>query len=474
MMNNFTKHILEKNTSIGQKIALVDDQKSLTYSELENYVLKFSNLLRAKVNSGDRVVMLMDDCVEWPVAVLSIIAIGAVPVLASVDLGTETILNIIHVSDAKLIITSLPDNFNKTQISKDEILLKDGEIFNKFYNWHPDENCWWYLTSGTSGDPKCMVHRHNNLYQLPALIHKNSLQINSDSINFGSPKLQFAYGFGVLLSTLFTGTTQILSAGKPAPSKIFHKLTQHNVTNFYTTVYVLNSIFKHKQGESFPESVKYVVSSGEPLPESLIANFLNTFNIPIVNGLGMAELGQIFCIQDYKNIEFGTIGRPIPGVEFEIRDTNGHKVEPGNPGELYVKSPCMATFYWKNWQQTKDTFYGPWLKTGDCVIELTSGNYKFISRTNGAFKINNEFVTPTEIESAILDNEHILDCMVVFKTTEVGEIHAHIVTKNKEELNLKDYLKHKLPVYKIPKYFHYSEELPTTVTGKKLRRVVEN
>ena len=70
----------------------------------------------------------------------------------------------------------------------------------------------------------------------------------------------------------------------------------------------------------------------------------------------------------------------------------------------------------------------------------------------------------------ILDNEEILDCMVVFKNTEVGEIHAHVVTKNSKEVDLKTYLKLKLPAYKIPKYFHYSSELPTTVTGKKLRR----
>jgi benzoate-CoA ligase len=282
--------------------------------------------------------------------------------------------------------------------------------------------------------------------------------------------LQFAYGFGVFLSTLYTGSTQVLSSGKPAPSKIFKKLHAHKVTNFFSTVYVLNSIRKHKQEEQFPSSVKYIVSSGEPLPESLDISFKETFNIPIVNGLGMAELGQIFCIQDRNVLEFGTIGRPIPQVEFEVRDENGHKVAPGQPGELYVRSPCMATFYWKNWQKTKDTFYGPWLRTGDCVVELPSGNYKFLARVNGGFKINNEYVTPTEIESVILDNDAILDCMVVFKNTEIGEIHAHVVSKNNTVVDLKDYLKLKLPAYKIPKYFHFSKELPTTVTGKKLRR----
>jgi acyl-coenzyme A synthetase/AMP-(fatty) acid ligase len=470
MLNNFTRYILDKNKTQKNKTALIDDEKSLMYGELEDYVLQFSAVLKNKVDSGTRVLMLMDDCVEWNVAVLSIIAIGAVPVLASIDLGHKAIVNIIKLSDAQLVISSLNDEFGIQKISKEEILVSNNKTFTEFYDWHPDENCWWYLTSGTSGDPKCMIHRHDNLYTLPELIHKNALQITQDSINMASPKLQFAYGFGVFLSTLYTGSTQVLSSGKPAPSKIFKKLHAHKVTNFFSTVYVLNSIRKHKQEEQFPSSVKYIVSSGEPLPESLDISFKETFNIPIVNGLGMAELGQIFCIQDSNVLEFGTIGRPIPQVEFEVRDENGHKVAPGQPGELYVRSPCMATFYWKNWQKTKDTFYGPWLRTGDCVVELPSGNYKFLARVNGGFKINNEYVTPTEIESVILDNDAILDCMVVFKNTEIGEIHAHVVSKNNTVVDLKDYLKLKLPAYKIPKYFHFSKELPTTVTGKKLRR----
>jgi len=442
----------------------------LTYEQLPVYVQNFAASIQSKFNPGDRVIILMDDCVEWPVAFLSIIALGGCPVLTSVSLEPEAVDKIIQISDAKLIITSLPRDYQVPIISKDDILVAPEGKFDNYYNWHPDENCWWYLTSGTTGDQKCIVHRHQNLFNITEQVHWNALRMTKDSVVLATPKLQFAYGFVVSLSTLYTGATHILSSGKPAPSKLFKKLNDHKVTNFFTTVYVLNSILKHKQGETFPHTVNYLVSSGEPLPNSLAVNFEKEFRINIIDMLGMAELGQTYCIQDFYNPEFGTIGRPVPGVEFEIRNDNGTLVRPGEIGELYVKSKSMATFYWKNWQKTKDTFYGPWLRTGDCVVELPSGNYKFISRANGGFKINNEYITPTEIESVILDNEAILDCMIVFKNTEVGEIHAHIVTKDNKVVDLKDYLKLKLPAYKIPKYFHYSNELPTTVTGKKLRR----
>ena len=469
MQNNFTRDILDKIKGLN-KVFMVDDDRSLTYEQLPVYVQNFTASIESKFGPGDRVIILMDDCVEWPVAFLSIIALGGCPVLTSVSLEPEAIDNIIKLSGAKLIITSLSNSYQVPTIRKDEIFTAHESTFDKYYNWHPDENCWWYLTSGTTGDPKCMIHRHQNLFNITEQVHFNALRMTKDSVVMATPKLQFAYGFVVSLSTLYTGATHIVSAGKPAPSKLFKKLNDHKVTNFFTTVYVLNSILKHKQGEVFPPTVNYLVSSGEPLPDSLAINFEKEFKIPIINMLGMAELGQTYCIQDFDNPEFGTIGKPIPGVKFEVRNEDGTVVQPGEVGELYVKSKSMATFYWKNWQKTKDTFYGPWMRTGDCVAQLPSGNYKFVSRANGGFKINNEYITPTEIESVILDNEEILDCMVVFKNTEVGEIHAHVVTKNSKEVDLKTYLKLKLPAYKIPKYFHYSNELPTTVTGKKLRR----
>jgi benzoate-CoA ligase len=469
MQNNFAKIILDKNNDLD-KVFIVDDTRSLTYKQLSRHVANFSAAIENKFNPGDRVILLMDDCVEWPVAFLSVIALGGCPVLASIYLEQRIIDNIIELSSAKLIITSLKNSYPVPTISKEDILSVPENSFDNYYDWHPDENCWWYLTSGTSGDPKCMVHRHQNLFNVTDQVYYNILRMTADSVVLATPKLQFAYGFPIMLSTLYTGATQILNPGKPVPSIVFKKLDEYKVTNFFTAPFVLNSILKHKRGAQFPKSVEYLLCSSEPLPESLARNFSAEFDIPVINGIGMAELGQTYCIQDVDNPEFGTVGRPVPGVEFELRNEDGTLVRPGEVGELYVKSKCMATFYWKNWQKTKDTFYGPWLRTGDLLIELPSGNYKFVSRVNGAVKINGEYVTPTEIESAILENETVLDCMVVFKYKEVGEIHAHVVTKNHTELNLKDYLKHKLPAHKIPKYFNFTKELPTTVTGKKLRR----
>lgn len=472
MTNNYTQKILEKNRSINNKTVLIDDTRSCTYGELENFVLKFSLVLQSHVNPGDRVIILLDDCVEFAVGALSVIAVGAVPVMASIDQSNEDLAKVIETSNAKLILTSLDTKFDVPVISKADILIEQGQNISVFYNWHPDEHCYWYLTSGTSGDSKYMVHRHDNLFILPELVHYNTLRIKADSVVMTTPKLQFAYGFGVFLSTLLQGSVMILSEGRPAPTKVFSKLNKYSVSSLITSVHVLNSILKHKKGQPFPASVNYVLCGGEPMPDSLANGFYEEFKIKITNGLGIAEIGNIFCLQDYDNPEFGTIGKPIPGVQLEVRNEDGAVVPVGSVGELYVKSPCTASLYWKNWNKTKDAFVGHWFRTGDNVMQLPSGNFKFISRTNGALKINHEYVTTTEIESAILENENILDCMVVFKYNEVSEIHAHVVSRSKDNMNLKDFLKKRLPAHKIPKYFNFMEKLPTTITGKKLRRAV--
>jgi benzoate-CoA ligase len=231
-------------------------------------------------------------------------------------------------------------------------------------------------------------------------------------------------------------------------------------------------MIKHGQNQMLSRSVSVMVSSGEPLPKSTAENFQTQHNIKILDGLGMSECMYNYCTTTLDNIQVGSIGKPMPGIECEVRDDRGVPVPNGQIGEMWVKHPCAAIQYWKDWNKTKTTFVGKWIRTGDNVIKNNDNNYTYVSRLDDLLKINGQYVSPVEIESVILNIKWITECGVVAKQGNNGlvEIHAFVsVSRDTSVAEIRSMLTELLPKHKIPKHIHFIETLPKTVTYKKTR-----
>jgi benzoate-CoA ligase len=472
MTNNFAQFIIDIGQSRLDKLALVDETKSLTYQDLTNYIYSFSyHLQQSGVHAQDRVIISMEDCVEWPVAFLSILAIGGNPVLVSADLPMSTIEKVCTIADAKFVIGKEIPNIKC--FPKETILHMLDYQLEHFYQYHPDEMCFWLLSSGTTGEPKCVVHRHRDLKTLLDIIANPAYCIDEHSRILSTAKLSFTYGFNNSLTFgLGKGATVYLINGAPAPSKIFAIINRHSITHFFTVPTVINSMIKHGQTQTLSESVKVMVSSGEPLPRSIAQAFEAQHSIKILDGLGMSECMYNYCTTTLDNNEFGTIGRPVVGVECEVRNDDGSLSADGDIGEMWVRHPCSALQYWKDWSKTKNTFIGEWIRTGDKVIKQLNGNYLYVARRDDLIKINGQYVSPIEIESVVLEIDWVLECGVVAKTNEQGlnEIHAFVTaSKSTTAGEIRQYLSNVLPSYKIPKHIHFLDILPKTVTYKKTR-----
>ena len=475
MSSNFARFIIDRNQYQSDKIAIVDDNKQITYSDLERYILSFSYILyQSGVQPQDRIIICMDDCVEWPIAFLSIIAVGGNPVLVSVDLPISTIEKVCEITDAKFSIGKKIANLKS--FAKDIIMTEANIYLPEFYQYHNDEMCFWLLSSGTTGEPKCVVHRHCDLEILLDLVAWPAYRIDKDSKILSTAKLSFTYGFNNSLTFgLGKGATVFLINGKPAPSKIYERIRIDNITHFFTVPTVINSMLKHPADYKISNKVKIMVSSGEPLPRLVAKKFQQFHDIDILDGLGMSECMYNYCTNTPSNFVFGTIGRPLPGIECEVRDDNGNLTLNGEIGELWVKHPCAAIQYWKDWYKTKSTFIGDWIKTGDKVIKLSNGNYKYVSRKDDLLKINGMYVSPIEIENAIMEIPSIIDCGVVAKINDYGlpELHAFVFSNQTQTVaNLRQALSNRLPDYKLPKKWHFIDEIPKTVTGKKNRNLL--
>lgn len=478
-MPNFATQIFHANQHRTNKTAVIDGTRSLTYGELESHSRRVAaHLLSLGLRPQDRAIFCLDDCVEWEIAFLAALLIGVNPVCINHNNSKEQLRSLIDLTDAAaVIIDTIPDiDSDPVWLTKADIMTAIGQDPVIPYDYHDDEGCYWLVTSGTTGHPKAIVHRHKNLENYYALT-KDVFCVSESSNIFATAKLSFGYGLSTsIVTALPAGATVFVMPGVPAPSRVFDAINEYDITHFYTVPTVINSMLKHNKNHAMP-SLRYVYSAGESLPPVISKDFQNTFNILARNTIGMSEVASMYCIQDFENYEHGTLGQPFPGVECKLVDENGHEVAEGQEGELYVKSYCKASHYWKDWQYTNYTFVGEWIRSGDKMRKTQLGNYVYVSRTSDQVKINGHFVSASEIESVLFEIPVVYDCAVVFLETEkFPEIHAFLRLADDAQLDVKEIktiLGTKLPYFKIPEKFHLVQSIPKTLTNKTKRHVLK-
>lgn len=478
-MNNFSLKVLAHAQTYPNKIAIVDSRCTVTYKDLSTYIKKFSGYLKSnRLSPGDRVIICMDDCVEWCVSFLSCIQLGLVPVGISTQLPTVKLLQTIKDCDAKCLIVQTHITNDIIEIIRDTILLlgtNDPLVAYDAYDYHPDEFCFWIISSGTSGEQKYAVHRHDNLINLYNMVI-TAFDINQHSVIYSTPKLSFTYGLNLILNYgLGAGATVILSDKVITQKLIFDLVTQYSVTHFYTTPRVVRMLLKDSKQHNELNNLKVMACAGEVLPIDIAKLFEQMYNIHILEGYGLVEALSYVTTQTNNDKKHGTMGKPLDCIVCEVLDSNGTVCDREQIGELYIKTPCSATLYWNNWSETKQVFVGDWIKTNDMVYKDNDNNLVYVGRSDDLAKINGFFVSPIEIENAIMTFDGVDDCLVTINNNEgFNTITAKIILAPNTRFDagrLRRYLKGILESFKIPKYFKLVESIPLTVTNKKIRKI---
>ena len=220
--------------------------------------------------------------------------------------------------------------------------------------------------------------------------------------------------------------------------------------------------------------MRVCVSAGEALPGEILRRWQDTFHVDILDGIGSTEILHIFISNRPGEIRPGSTGKLVAGYEALITDEHGHAVPQGEIGNLLIRGDSITAQYWNKHEKTKDTLNGHWIHTGDKYSQDADGYFWYAGRSDDMLKVSGQWVSPVEVEAALIAHPSVLECAVVgaLDQDELLKPKAYIVLKQGYEANealsdeLKVFIKTRLVPFKYPRWVEFVDELPKTATGK--------
>jgi benzoate-CoA ligase len=320
------------------------------------------------------------------------------------------------------------------------------------------------------------MHVHSSLITTAYLHGGPIVGVRADDVLFSAAKLFFAYGLGNALTyTLAFGATTVLMAERPTPEAVFRRLREHRPTIFYGVPTLFAAMLASPGLPRRDElALRLCTSAGEALPEHVGRRFTEHFGVEILDGLGSTEMLHVFLSNRPGDVRYGTTGRPVPGYAVRLVDDDGQPVPPGEVGELQVAGPTAAAGYWNNREKTRATFQGPWTRSGDKYRTEPDGRYVYSGRTDDMLKVGGIYVSPIEVEAALIAHDAVLEAAVIGRPDPEGLVkpQAYVVLKSGYAASvglgeeLQAHVKSRLAPYKYPRRIEFLDELPKTATGK--------
>jgi benzoate-CoA ligase family protein len=358
------------------------------------------------------------------------------------------------------------------------LLLARGSAELEAEPTHRDAPAFWLYSSGSTGKPKACVHLHHDMVVCTELYAKPTLGITSADRFFSVAKLFFAYGLGNGLYFPFAvGATTILWPGPPAASNVFNVIESHRPTLFFSvpTNYAMLLAHPHEgEGDFDLSMIRHAISAGEALPPSIFERFRQRFGVEILDGIGSTEILHIFISNRPGAIRPGASGLLVPGYEAKLVDERNQIVAQGEIGNLLVKGDSICSGYWNKHDKTRDAIEGHWIRTGDKYSQDEDGFFWFEGRSDDMLKVGGLWVSPVEVEAALIEHPAVLECAVVAHEDPdtLVKPFAYVVVKQgvagTADLarELQQFVKGKLAEYKRPRSIEFLTELPRTATGK--------
>src|SRR6266481_3801195 len=485
------------------RIAIVGEPREVTYGELAALADRAGNALRSQgVSRGDRVLIVLPDSPEFIAAFFGAAKIGAIAVPVNSFARSSDYIHYLENSAPRAAIIhseSLAEFLPASSVLPQAQIVVAGEgktnlhgvSCAKWSEWiaaaseqlvaadtSPGDPAFMLYTSGSGGAPKAAVHRHADMLITSRNYAQNVLGLHADDLTFSVSKLFFAYGLGNgMYFPLSAGACTLLNPQHTNVADVLEMVARHRPTIFFAvpTLYVaiLRETERLNQRVDF-SSVRQCVSAGETLPAEIFNAWKRRFGIEILDGIGSTEMLHVFISSIPGKCKPGSCGFPVPGYEIRIVDDNAEPVPGGEIGNLWVRGASAFAEYWRIPELTARTKRGDWVVTGDKFFCDSEGYYHYCGRADDMLKVAGMWVSPMEVENALLGHPLIAEAAVVGATDERGLSHsvAHVVLRGEVQGSEKlageicEHVKARLVSYKVPREVRFCSELPKTVTGK--------
>lgn len=494
----------------GDTVAIYSGDEVITYRELLERVNRTGNMLRNHgIEIEDRVILFMADRPQFIESYVGAMKIGAVPVPINTITESKDLEYYVNDSRAAAIVVDAsleprvaafragcrylkqvfvvgaqgreqPGDGVPAGCRSYEIEQAAASVELEAEPTHCDDPSYWLYSSGTTGKPKGTVHLHRDMVYCTGTWLGHVRKPVEGDINYSISKLPFSYGLvNGLYQPLFGGFATVLAPEPPTAQAVAANIARYRPTAIYSVPTIYNSILREYESGNLKvdlSSVRLCISAGEALPGAVYDRWLETFGIEILDGIGSTEFGYIYIQNLPGHARVDSSGQVLPGYGAQIRDEDGNVVADGETGELYMQSESFAAYYWKKRDQTRNTFRGRWLKTGDLYKRDADGYYFYQGRADDMFKSNGQWISPIEVEGVLLRHSAVAEAAVVPFTDADGLVKpmAFVVLKpgadGSESLvsALQDHAKERLApnFFKYPRRVSFIPELPKTATGK--------
>jgi benzoate-CoA ligase len=496
----------EHRSSRADAIAIRCRGESVTFGELGSSVDRAGNALRALgIQQEQRVVILAVDSPAFVYAFFGAIKAGIVPIPTNTVLPPRDLLYILSDSRAVAIVVSAPLLPKVLEIRaqaprlrhilvttsgtpppdgalpagtssfEDALAAADGELDPA--DTTPDDACFWLYSSGTTGFPKGAVHLQHDMIWCAETYGRHVLALTQRDRTFTVSPLFHAYGLGNGVFFPFrVGASAVYKPERPTPELVYSLISQERPTVLFTapTFYAALLAYPEDGFRHDLSSLRFCVSAGESLPKPLFDAWKRRFGLEILDGIGSTEMLHIFISNVAGRAKGGTSGVVVPGYGGKIVDEDGAPVRHGETGDLWVSGDSAFAYYWNKHERTKRTIRGEWVVTGDRYHQDDEGHFVYEGRSDDMLKVSGMWVSPAEVEAALMEHPAVLECGVVAAKDkdELTKPKAFVILKQGHIAGdalgeeLKTFVKGRIAPYKYPRWIEFVTELPKTSTGK--------
>lgn len=484
----------------GDRPAYMDDTERVTYAELQRRVNQAGNALAALgVEIEQRVAILLPNRPEFVTAFFGAIKIGAVPTAMSFAVTADEQSFLLADSRARAIVTTagfwapLRERRDRFPFLRHVVIVGGGAVqpgehdFAKLTDGASpaleaaptaaEDAAFWLHTSGSTGTPKWAVHLQRNMLYSERLYAAPFVALRpGDVIVCGSPCFHaYPLGFTTYFA-LKAGAAVVLNSERSTPTRMFELIRRHRATVFVgvPTLYaqMLQAVSAGEPADL--SSVRMCFAAAEPLPGDLYRRWRERFGIEILDGIGTTEALHIFISNRAGEARPGSSGRPVPGYRIRLVDDDGADVPQGEVGNLLISGGSVFAGYWRREAITRRVLQGDWYHTGDKYRQDAEGYYWYMGRADDMLRVSGHWVSPAEVEAALISHPLVLEAAVVGKEDGDGLIKpkAFVVLRagnsGSEPLaeELKTHVKSTIAPYQYPRWIEFVPELPKTATGK--------